>query len=412
MGVVRSQIGSYFFQIANGVIPLAFILIMYRIYDFEEMADYFLALSISGLVVMVVDFGYNLSPIRDLEALSSDRLVEIAPEKMLLILFSKAFIFLATTPVLFILSKWSLLPVSPIFLVYIYIISVLTSLTNIQWLLFSLNDSICFARALFVFRIFSVLIFILSYFSYIDMSIEIATLFLLSIPLLANLYVLVSYKSYFSLKIPESHISVSKVMAETLKSATVFINTSIDSGVKISWPLVLFWVSDSKELVSFYGGIERLVKSVYMLFSPLQFFLLANATSLSTLRDHVDRLPFRRLVFFVALGFLLAPFLIYSVIYITKWPLGDTAFGYDLSVIGMYVFHPYILIANLLTYTYLVHHNWEASLTKTLLISVLAITVVVLFEVGSIILYPLYYDALVLGILVMFVVRRRALNGV
>ena len=406
MEIVKSQVASYGFQVVNGIIPLTFLAIMFSVYDFDAMAIYFIALSISGLLVMVVDFGFNLSPIRDLEVLNLEEVIDIVPEKLWLIVFSKLIIFLITTPILFLLSMsaWSPLPTS--ILVCVCMISVLTSVTNIQWFLFALNESIVFAMALFGFRIFSVFIFVLIYFSIIDMSIEIASIFLLSIPLLANLYVLYRYKNYFTLKSARSAISLPKIMRESTRSAKIFINTSIDSGVKLSWPLVLLWLSGSKELVSTYGAIERLVKMVYLLFSPLPFFLLANATAFSTLRDTFKLLPFRRLIIFVTLGFLAAPFLVYFVITITKWPFGDSIFGYDLSIIALYIFHPYLIIANLLVYTFLVHHNREILLTMALIVSAIGIVVIVLAKLGPVLLYPLYYDLLVVGILIILMAKK------
>ena len=85
----KKQAASYIFQIANGIIPIAFILLMYAVYSFEVMSYYFIALSTSGLILMAVDFGFNITPIRDLEKLDSAKVYNDFSRKFKAISYGK-----------------------------------------------------------------------------------------------------------------------------------------------------------------------------------------------------------------------------------------------------------------------------------------------------------------------------------
>ena len=272
MKVIKEQVTSYIFQIANGIIPLAFLILMYAVFSFDAMSLYFMTLSISGLILMAVDFGFNMSPIRELQKLELNAIFNVFPRKFLAITYSKLILSFFLLPCFIGFSYSSINPFSNSMLLSIYIISVLTSISNIQWFLFSVNKSIEFASILLIFRLLSVAFFVLLYFSFFDVTIEQASLFLLCVPLVANIVILAKYRKILRIPAKEKFNRISNVTSEIKSSSKIFLNTSIDVAVKTGWPITLFALSGSKELVSVYGLIERAVKSIYLLFSPLPFF--------------------------------------------------------------------------------------------------------------------------------------------
>ena len=405
MKVIKEQVTSYIFQIANGIIPLAFLILMYAVFSFDAMSLYFMTLSISGLILMAVDFGFNMSPIRELQKLELNAIFNVFPKKFLAITYSKLTLSFFLLPCFIGFSYSAINPFSNSMLLSIYIISVLTSILNIQWFLFSVNKSIEFASILLIFRLLSVVFCVLLYFSFFDVTIEQASLFLLCVPLVANIVILAKYRKILRIPAKEKSIRISDVTSEIKSSSKIFLNTSIDVAVKTGWPITLFALSGSKELVSVYGLIERAVKSIYLLFSPLPFFLLSNSSILEGWKDFLSQLLEKKLVLYGLMAFLLGPFVIFVAI--LCYDLFEHSFfkGYRLPIIAVYLFQPYLLIANLLIYTYLVHKSRELLLTVAIVISVISLIFISLTEILPFVLYPFFFDMILIAFLIILIIK-------
>lgn len=407
MQVIKEQITSYIFQIANGIIPLAFLILMYGVFSFDAMSLYFMTLSISGLILMVVDFGFNMSPIRALEKLELNAIFNVFPRKFLAITYSKLILSFFLLPFFIGFSYSSINPFSNSMLLSIYIITVLTSISNIQWFLFSLNKSIEFASILLVFRSLSVAFFVLLYFSLFDITIEQASLFLLCVPLIANIVILAKYRKILRIPAREKYNKIDDISSEIKSSSKIFFNTSIDVAVKTGWPITLFALSGSKELVSFYGLIERVVKSIYLLFSPLPFFLLSNSSVLVGWKDILEKLLKKKIVLYGLMTFLTAPFLIFSAI--LCYDLLEPSFfmGYRLSIISIYLFQPHLLIAIVLIYTYLVHAGRELFLAAAIVTGIISLIFLSFTELLPFILYPFFFDIIVFAFLIILIIKNK-----
>lgn len=405
MQVIKEQVTSYIFQIANGIIPLAFLILMYAVFSFDSMSLYFMTLSISGLILMAVDFGFNMSPIRELQKLELNDIFSVFPRKFLAITYSKLILSFFLLPFFIGFSHSSINPFSNSMLISIYIISVLTSISNIQWFLFSVNKSIEFASTLLMFRFLSVAFFVLLYFSFFDVTIEQASLFLLCVPLAANIVIFSKYRKILRIPTKEKFNRISDVTSEIKSSSKIFLNTSIDVAVKTGWPITLFALSGSKELVSVYGLIERAVKSIHLLFSPLPFFLLSNSSILESWKDFLKQLLEKKLALYGLMTFLLGPFVIYAVILFCDLFENSLFKGYQPAIIAVYLFHPYLLIANLLIYTYLVHKSRELFLTAAIVIGLISLIFLSFTEILPFILYPFFFDIIVVAFLIILIIK-------
>ena len=142
-----------------------------------------------------------------------------------------------------------------------------------------------------------------------------------------------------------------------------------------------------------------------LLWCFLPFFLLANSFYLVRWRDISKKILEKKLVFYGVIAFILGPFLIYFSILV--YDFSDHSFfeGYRLSIIAVYLFQPYLLIANLLIYTFLVHQNRELLLTFAIVIAVISLIFLSFIQTLPIVLYPFFYDLVLVIVLIIFILK-------
>lgn len=357
------------------------IIILTRQTDLKFLGNYFYALSIISATQILVDYGFNLSALRDFNSLRDNK----ASIQQKINLFVN--IFYAKTIIYTLIACLGMaiesLTEKKLNLSYIFI-GFLLSAGSFNWLFYSIRKSFSFSIILFILRLLSLCP--LLFWTNLNLA-----LFITFCPVLVtNLILLAMLIKKDHLKFFNKHYLSFKPGPLFINGKNIFVNSIIISLLVTSWPIILSKFV-SIELIGIYGIADKVLKAFNSLVSPLQNFMIGLLTKeklLDTINIcyNVKKYWYFGVILVLPFLFLMLPTSLIN--YVLKTPVNNYrnilnlyAFGFISGLINLILYSAYIVMKRERLYLYgFIITLITVSFTLYLLNKTLSITIPIYFE--------------------------------
>lgn len=392
---------NYILHIINGVIPLLIIYLFIKNYNTEYLGKYFYYLSIVSIINLFIDFGFNISALKDItekKNILRDEF-QITPY-ISSVLYSKILLSLFSFLILYVVNLFGFISFNDISFSKVILIAIIYSFFNFTWLFYFLNESQLFSFLLFVLRLTSILVIL---FFHVTIFESIIVTFYPII--LANIIVMIMVAQKNRITYAIFHFNGFASIVDRFKSGyKYFLNTLIISFAASFWP-ILFSKYTSFSQIAVYGVMDKYTKGLVSFVAPLPNFLLAKSNPVDSFISFIKKNNTLFIVVLFAiillpLLFILLPseFLIYFL---------NVEFISERVLLDIYSFHFILSIINYLSFTFIIYHKKESIYSLFFMSSYLFwILVGVLFP-AYMIFMPIIIDASFMSLVVFYLIKNR-----
>jgi O-antigen/teichoic acid export membrane protein len=375
---------SYLMSLINQVVPIFVVLYIAKYEVLELSGRFYLLMSFAALVQLVLDYGFNLGAIREInEAGDHESIVEIFCSIFIVKLV--AFALLSASLLLF--NAFILVLSNDILLAIM--LGGCVAVTNVSWLYIGMKKVSEYYGLLLLYRVsFCIPIFFLENTpsTYVIIALVPTTiLFVHAVRLINTLKT-----SIFVIR----NFSTRKIKDILAGSSSIFFNGLLGSGISMGWPIILSTRLDVSA-IGVFGLADRIIKGMVSLCSPIPPLIISGEIPLKSAKYGV--VP---LIIFM----LLAPTLLWislPLAVVSSFEIGALTvlkdkYEYLLLLTPIY-------LANMFLYTYLIVVKKEVGYGYSILFAAL-IAAIFIERLDNAIYAPLLFELTVLFAAVIYLI--------